>query len=377
MIHPVFYLIMIIMTFYSYMEVSSNYNIKPKIKIPYICMVTVLIFITGTRGNRGADYWPYVRFFVGANTFIRWNQIFDSGVEPTYIIFSKIIGNLHLPFFILLFTFATISISLRSSFYYKFSPYPFFTLLFYYMPTYFFQDSGHIRQGASIAICLFSFQYITQRKLLKFLLSILIAYYFHKTAIIFLPAYWIANIYISTFKAFLLIVLSILIAPLEPYNWFGEIFNSLSADTLSDAYNSYQKLGESTFSVGELVKICFLVIIFSFDKYNIKTANNYNYLKIRNLCLTYYCIYYCFRQNEIFSIRLPIVYDAFAGTLFAIIIKNSKSQINKYLIYSFLIIYLYLVSFRFSTNAKKLNFDKFETLFTDGSASIIIHETID
>lgn len=364
-------MLMIIMTFYSYMEVSSNYDIKPKIKMPFICMIITLIFITGTRGDRGADYWPYVRFFIGANRYINWNQISEAGIEPSFIIISKVLGSLHLPFFILLLIFATISITLRGLFYYKYSPYPFFSLLFYYMPTYFIQDSGQIRHGASIAICLFSFQFIIQKNLLKYLLTVLVAYYFHKSAIVFLPAYWIANTYLSTLQAFLLILLSILISPLEPYALFGEIFNSLSADTLSDAYNSYEGLGEINFSIGEFIKIFFLVIIFYFDKSNLKTANKYNYMQIRNLCITFFCIYYCCRQNDIFAARLPVVYLAFLGNLFAIIIKNNKNQFYKYLTYFSLVFYLYLMSFKFSSNAKKLSFNKFETIFSDGYANII------
>ncbi len=367
MLHPVYYIIMLFMTYFSYLEVTNVNSIKSYIKINYIIVAVALIILAGIR-IAGADYWPYLKLYFTSNQYIKWVNIFDTelGIEPSYLIISKIVGNLRLPFFVLLFIYATIAVTLKTYTYFKISPYPFFTLLFYFMPFFFFQEMGHIRQGAAIACCLFSYQYIAEKKLLKFLLCLIIGYSFHKTTIIFLPAYWIANLNISTIQSFLIIVISIILSPFEPYTWFGNFFNSISSgDQITEAFNSYQNLDKAGFSTNEIVKIIFIIIILIFDNNNIKTNPDRNYLKIRNLIVTYFCVYYSFRENMIFSIRLPVCYEAFMGILLAMIIKNNKTALSKFGLYCYIIIYLYLLSIRFWENSRKLNFDRFDTIFSE------------
>ncbi len=367
MLHPIYYIMMFFLTYFSYLEVSNNNSIKTYTKIPYIISAIILTIFAGIRVAQGADYWTYFQLYIVSNQYIKWNEIWENtNLEPSYILISKVLGSWRMPFFTLLLTYACIAIPLKTFTFYKISPYPFFTLLFYYMSYFFFQEMGHIRQGVSIAFCLFSYQFIAQKKLFYYLFFVLLGYYFHKATIIFLPAYWIANMNISTIQSMLLIGLSIIISPFQPYNWFGDLFNSLSEkDMVSSAFNSYQSLEEAGFSITDIVKIIFLAIIFISDKYNVHTNPDKNYMKIRNLVVVYYCIYYAFRENIIFSVRLPVCYDAFFGILLAIMIKNSKSTFSKYLLYSCIVIYLYLFSIRFWENAQKLGFDRFNTIFSE------------
>lgn len=63
-----------------------------------------------------------------------------------------------------------------------------------------------LRQAIAMSILLFSIKYIKEKKVYKFLILVVLAALFHKTALIFLPMYFIANIKIS--RKYLIIYLS-------------------------------------------------------------------------------------------------------------------------------------------------------------------------
>ncbi|MBQ8472246.1 MAG: EpsG family protein [Bacilli bacterium] len=59
---------------------------------------------------------------------------------------------------------------------------------------YFF---GILRQSLAISILLYSLKFVKNRKLLKFLLAVFLASLFHKTALVFLPIYFVYNLKIN------------------------------------------------------------------------------------------------------------------------------------------------------------------------------------
>lgn len=66
-------------------------------------------------------------------------------------------------------------------------------LLFVAIGTYYMQFFI-LRQAIAIAILLYSIKYISEKKLFKFILCVLIATLFHKTSIVFILAYFVCNI---------------------------------------------------------------------------------------------------------------------------------------------------------------------------------------
>lgn len=74
------------------------------------------------------------------------------------------------------------------------SLYIFITFNFY---GYFF---GILRQCLAISILLYSLKFIKERKLFPFLLSVFLAFLFHKTALVFLPLYFVYNLKIDKKK---------------------------------------------------------------------------------------------------------------------------------------------------------------------------------
>ncbi|WP_188653890.1 EpsG family protein [Yeosuana aromativorans] len=65
------------------------------------------------------------------------------------------------------------------------------TLIFLSFPIFYFNSFSIIRQFVAISIVFYSFKFVKSKKLFSFLLSIFIAFFFHKSAVLALPIYWI------------------------------------------------------------------------------------------------------------------------------------------------------------------------------------------
>ncbi|TWP22555.1 EpsG family protein [Apibacter muscae] len=360
MLHPIYYLILIILTLLSFKEIN-----KTKLsKSIFIFFCVIFILLAGLRVAQGADYWPYFHLYMASNSLIPWNEVFSRalGIEPSYVIISKFIGIFLLPFNVFLLVYAGISIYLKGFSIYNFSPLPFFSLLYFFMPGFFVSDMGHMRQALAGSLCMYSFQYINSRKLLPYLICMLVAYNTHKTSIAFIPAYWIANLNISTYKAIFIVILGLILWPLKPYILIGEWANSISSDSLAaESFNSYANFGEDTgFTLTEVVKIILFIIIIANDKNILKNDLDGSYMKVRNLIIAFFFIYYSFHGNPIFSIRLAAIYQTYECIFVGMLVFYSR---RSKLIYTYFIIYVYLISIRYWNNAQAVGFDKFNTVF--------------
>ena len=121
-----------------------------------------------------------------------WTAIFDRTVanyERGYIIFNKIIGTIcnDKQFFLGACAFFTILPIIYVI--YKRSESPFQSVIIYMgLPVFLLTYSG-LRQALAIGICFWSFLYIEKKKIVKFVILVILATLFHRSAIIYLVAY--------------------------------------------------------------------------------------------------------------------------------------------------------------------------------------------
>lgn len=323
-LHPVFTIIFLFLFFCTIMEV---YGKRGKRKWYIWTAGVMLVIVGGFRFFVGADYPIYNQLFFDFSQYTTYTDMLDKAlffnsseqIEWIFVLLNKIIHDVGMPFYIVTFVMAVITISLKLSTIYENVAYPAFAVLLYFMPVFFFEDSGQMRQGVGIAICVFSFRYIKSRNLPMFLLMIYLALGFHKTSIVFLPAYWIVKVPMNAWRIFLAIAISIILSPFEVYRIGGNIFEAIMPEDISGGYAGY--LNDSTYGqvlgagLTDIVKIFFIVIIILYDKEACEKVWYYEYM--RNLGVFGFCLFYLFRSNTIFAVRLPGVYMYF-GTMFLI-----------------------------------------------------------
>jgi hypothetical protein len=259
--------------------------------------------------------------FTGFSLYTNYSDVWDKAIfrpnaeeiEWIFVLINKIIFDFGFPFYIVTLIMAIITVSLKFTAIYKNVGFPALALLFYFMPIMFFEDSGQMRQGLGIAVCVASFRFIKERNLPMFLLCMYIALGFHKTSIIFLPAYWIVKIPMNSKRIFWILVIAVISSPLELYRFGGNFFSSLAPQDVSGAFTGYlddRYYGNKVETgLNDIIKLIFITILIRYDKEGCKKIWWYEYM--RNLAVFGMVLFYFFRSNAIFAIRLPGAYMFF------------------------------------------------------------------
>ena len=323
-LHPIFILIFLFLAFASYYEI---FKLEKKQGIFVVIAAILIIIAVGFRVNVGADYPVYKMLFSGFSIYTTYGDVLDKAlfrpnteeIEWIFVCINKLVFDFGLPFYIVTFIMAVITVSLKFTTIYKNVAFPSLALMFYFMPIMFFEDSGQMRQGLAIAVCVASFKFIKDRNLFMFLLCMYIALGFHKTAIAFLPAYWLVKIPLNSKRIFWILVAAVLSSPFELYRYGGSFFSSISPEDVSGAYTGYlddRYYGTQVETgLNDIVKVIFIVILIRYDKKGCEQVWWYEYM--RNLAVFGLALFYFFRSNEIFAVRLPGAYMFFV-TMFCL-----------------------------------------------------------
>lgn len=359
-LHPVFTFLFVFMAVSSYLEL---YVLKKKTPFFLIIAGVLMIIFSGFRYFVGADYPIYRNLYSGFSLYTTYKDVLDKAlfiptseqIEWIYVFINKILFDLGSPFYVVTFVMVLMSISLKFTTIYQNLAYPVLGAFMYFLPLYFFEDSGQIRQGMGVAICVFSYRYIKARNLPMFLLMMYIALGFHKTAVAFLPAYWVVKIPMNKARIIVVIVIAILLSPFEVYRIFGSLIDNIGSQDVSDGFSGYvndSQFGQSVaFGLADIIKIFFIYILYKFDEDGCREVEYYEYM--RNLAVFGLFLFYIFRGNRIFAIRLPGAYMFFMS-VFVVpsIVYAAKTRVQRVLHTTFMV-YLFLMYFNFSSNNGK------------------------
>lgn len=176
-----------------------TYNLKNKKKSQLMfCIISCLIvslfqgFRSFTVGTDLFNYIPSYRIIgIRINTI---NNLTFLNYEPGYVIYNKL---LYLLGFdergFLVITAMIIQIPIFYTIY-KNSKNPFFSILIYFAFANFIMTFSGLRQSIAMGLCFFAYKFIKEKKLIYYLLNILLAATFHTSAlfcIILYPLYYI------------------------------------------------------------------------------------------------------------------------------------------------------------------------------------------
>lgn len=357
-LHPIFIAIFLILAAASYMEI---FRAEKKQSIFLWVAGFLIIIAVGFRSDVGADYPVYRTLFSGFSLYTSYGDVLDKAlfrpnteeIEWLFVFLNKIIFDVGLPFYIVTLVMAIIAVSLKFTSIYENVEFPALAALFYFMPVMFFEDSGQMRQGLGIAVSVFSFKYIKERNLWMFLLCMYIALGFHKTSIVFIPAYWLVKIPLNKTRIFWILIISLLVSPLELYKFGGSLFENLAPQDVGGAYTGY--LNDSYYGnevetgLNDIVKLFWIIILIRYDYDGCKKVWYYEYM--RNLAVFGLAMFYFFRTNEIFAVRLPGAYLFFL-TMFCLpnIAYAVRDSVRRVLYFGFMT-YLTMMFFYFGQSS--------------------------
>ncbi|SDE64497.1 EpsG family protein [Riemerella columbipharyngis] len=346
-LHPVFTVVTLILIGYNFLEV---YNYKNYKSLWIVCGVMILLI--GLRSWIGADYGEYVKMYNYFGLNYLFSDIFKGwafkdtglGVEWLYVLFGKIFFLFGLPFFIFTLFVSVISLVPKFYFFEKVSVYPALSILLYMYPSYFSADGGHMRQAIAMGLVMISFLFIQRRNLLMFLFILYIAVGFHKSTVIFLPAYWLAIIPMNSKKIVAVVLFSMLLSPLHIYDYFS-VFNAIAPSEIYQGFSDYSDITADTNRIGfmDTISMFYLYFIVTFDKAACRKIPYYEYM--RNISVVGVCLFYIFRGSPIFSTRLTAIYFIFMIiTIPNILASVGNKNLQKYL---HIILILYIIFYYF------------------------------
>ncbi|MDY3525180.1 EpsG family protein [Riemerella anatipestifer] len=357
-LHPVFTAVTLILIAFSFLEV---YNYK-NYKAVWIVVFGMIVFV-GFRDWIGADYGAYVQMYeyFGQRTAYStvYNKAFFSGserleVEWLYVLIGKYVYDFGFPFFIFTFVIALFSIVPKYFTFENAVVYPSLSLLLYMFPSYFTADGGHMRQAMSMSILIFSFYFIKKRNLPLFLLMVYLAMGFHKSAVVFIFAYWIVLLPITKTRIIIALVISAILSPFQLYQYFS-LLDTLAPAEVYEGFSAYEMI-ENT-DTGKINFTDMMVIFYSYFLifYNREACEKIPYYEyMRNIALFGMCLYFIFRGSPIFSSRLAMIYMIFIVMVLPNIIaavEDDKHRKYLHFIVVCFVVFYYFVYASFQSRA--------------------------
>ncbi len=183
------------------------------------------ILISGLRHRSvGADTLVYAESFERAKN-ISWNAILSNCYnylfngfdikDPGYYLLQKVFQIFSDSYQLFLIFIAVVFIGLMARWIYKYSSMPELSFIVYSVLFYsFFSVTGHRQTLATALIVFLGYEFAKEKKPIKFAVVAFIAFMLHKSSLVFLPYYFIANIaitpiYIGAMAIILIIVVAL------------------------------------------------------------------------------------------------------------------------------------------------------------------------
>lgn len=276
----------------------------------FYTIVAVMALTSGFAYAISPDWIPYWNAFEGASLIdiAEIPALAESmDMEIGYIFLNKFVSLFGLGYASFTVIISFIALYLKSTTIYKYSGYVFLGLLMYMVPAYFFEEHVHVRQGLASAITVFSVRYIVERKLYYFLICFVIAFLFHKAAVVFLLAYWIATLKFNN----TMVGGIVLVAIIANYTGLSAAIDGLMQFMpfgVAETYNDYANATVVGSILGDIVKVLTVIAILLFNTK--ATKNDPHFAYFRNIYLFGVVLYFFFGRG-IFAARLPGFYTIF------------------------------------------------------------------
>ena len=257
----IYLIIFLLFIVFSFIEVRTTVSVFVKRKL-YFFLFFFIVFLIGLRWETGTDWVEYLRHFTeSTSTQVLLINIL-LGYEIGYGFFVFVVRSFtdNYSVFLLLHALIYYYFLFRSN---KFlSPFPFISLLVLCSST--MGIVGSNKQLIAIAICLYSLEFLLNKKRIKFFLCVFVAFLFHTSALIFF-VYYFFNRDFKKYYIIIALVLGFVIGRSTlPNLLFDSFANFLggAAAYKAEIY-SENKLSETTLSlIGVFRRILFFIIFF-------------------------------------------------------------------------------------------------------------------
>lgn len=267
----------------------------------------MLIGIAGLRYETGGDWDTYTKLFASFPTFSRLigspAEFAHIHVEEGFVLLNAWVksmgGTVQHLFFVVTF----INITLITCALHKYTQYPVIGLLCYYGILYFSLEMIYIRQATAVALCFFALQYIREKKIVLYMLVILIACTFHRVAALMIPLYFLLDRKLPVWL-YLTVIGAGAVLMLTGIPWIRTIFLTVAGWLGSNYASKAEMYAENALfavnrglSVGFVLNLAMLIVVMFFkDKID---SLPHGTIMLNMFALSLVLYYYCFELVEV------------------------------------------------------------------------------
>lgn len=248
--------------------------------------------LVGCRWEVGADYISYYEFASGLYTY----DFQIDRLEPIPRYLAKLTSETSIPFYVWFIIMAFIQIYfLQKSLKKVYIPILSWGI-FFFITMYLSEQMNIVRQGAAICICLYAYTFIKEKQWFKYVLLIVLASCFHKSALICLPFYFLGyiNFTLSVPVQYLIFIVSSVISSViigYLMEKFAFVAAWISFDNTMDALKANQVQSKMGLGLGIIFYyIRYAILIFYSPQLSKKYAK-YGFDFYYMLLFIYMCIY--------------------------------------------------------------------------------------
>ncbi len=286
----------------------------------YVILFLIAVF-TAMRNGIGVDTASYQNIY----NQVLYGYTGSSHAEIGYIYINKIAAILNSPYVVV--QFMTVCLSL--TFLHAFVTYGtdkhewgFALIVFLCSNLYLSYYCSGVRQGIAVSICLFSSRYIINRQFLKFLMVIGCAMLFHKSAICFIPGYFIYRKKIKLKYIIAACVVAYLLAP------YVKICFDIAIGHVTGHYMGYAKLfngdANAKSGLGVIARVLIWLAVVLFAHRSIKPDQTKKIIFL-NLFIFGVCLYLLNSKVDILN-RINEYYLGYLIVVFTYIFNAFRSN---------------------------------------------------
>ena len=193
-----------VFSFYGSNVLNYEQKIKNEKRITVVFFFIFFLILAFRSVDIGIDLNNYEYYFESIK-MTSWSDLSNLEVELLYVVLNKIVSSIGGDFQFFLAVVALICVFPFAYFYYKESENAMLTIAIFVNVSIFTMFFSGLRQAISFSVGIIAFYCVRNKKIFKFLFWVLIAYLFHKSAVVLIALYPIYHIRITK-KSFQFIV---------------------------------------------------------------------------------------------------------------------------------------------------------------------------
>lgn len=315
---------------------SAQLPLKKEDQNIFEYVIIIGISIVGSlRYKVGYDWFSYENLY---NGFHSLTDVFEGREEYLFTLFlyaSKLFKN-SFSFFIFVLFLVTFFLKLRVI--KKLSSEMFMSLYIYISTVFLIYDLNGIRQGLAMSLTFTSIIFVYKRQLFYFLFLVGIAALFHKSAIIFLPFYWLSEIKLPKRKVlFFFMILFVFVAVvIKEYVLSNPFFQYILTLESIIHYSSYVDEGSelnrsiSFISIATFQRLfLWLLFVYYFEK--IKYSEEFKRILINGYTVSV-ILFLLLSFSAEFSARLSYYYKILEIIIIPLVISSQVKTVNRILL---------------------------------------------